>query len=267
MNHAFSASRVAAGVEEERLAVAVADLADGADVGHRDRLSTGHVHRHRHVDVGDVVSAHLVDEGLELVQVDIALERVLRAGVMGLVNDDVVERATGELLMDPRRREVHVAGDVLAGSDEDLRDEVLGPSALVGGADVGEAVALLDRLDEMVEGAGTRIGLIPEHQGAPLPVAHGGRAGVGEQVDVDVVAAQQEGVVPRGSDRGLTLVSARHPDRLDHLDPVRLGNGWHGALSVLDRLRRQVVCRQSAPGTNRCANGPSKSVQTVHRAQ
>ena len=67
-------------------------------------------------------------------------------GVVRLVDDDVDEDAAGELLVRPGGGEVHVARDEVAGLDEDLRDEVLGAAALVGGHDVGEPVRVADGL-------------------------------------------------------------------------------------------------------------------------
>ena len=73
---------------------------------------------------------------LQLGQVDVALERVERLRVVGLVDDDVVEGRPGQLLVEPGRREVHVAGDVVAGLDQRLADQVLGAATLVRGDEV-----------------------------------------------------------------------------------------------------------------------------------
>ena len=77
------------------------------------------------------------------------------------------------------------------------RDEVLRAAALVGGHDVAVAVVALDRRLQVVEVAAPGVRLVAEHHPGPLAVAHRGRAGVREQVDVDVVRAEQEGVVAR----------------------------------------------------------------------
>ena len=76
----------------------------------------------------------------------------------------------------------------------DLADEVLGAAALVGGHDVPVAVVSLDRVLEVVEVATAGVGLVAQHHPGPLAVAHRAGAAVGQQVDVDVVRAQQEGV-------------------------------------------------------------------------
>ena len=175
--------------------MAVAQLAQGAHVGHRDRLAAGHVDRAGQRDVGDALRADLGDERLQLGQVDVALEGVQRGRVVGLVDDDVVEGGAGQLLVEPRRREVHVAGHVVAGLDERLADEVLGAATLVGGHEVPVAVVALDGLLEVVVVAAAGVGLVAQHHAGPLAVAHGRGARVGQQVDVDVVRVEQEGVV------------------------------------------------------------------------
>ena len=95
-----------------------------------------------------------------------------------------------QLLMRARRGEVHVARDDVPRPDEDARDEVLGAAPLVGRDDVPEAVDLAHGGLEAVEGFRAGVGLVARHHGCPLPVAHGVRAAVGEEVDVDVLALQ-----------------------------------------------------------------------------
>ena len=84
------------------------------------------------------------DDVAELLEVDVAFERVLASGVVRFVDDDVGEGAARELLMRAGGGEVHVARDGVAGLDEDAGDEVLGAASLVGRDDVLEAVELLD---------------------------------------------------------------------------------------------------------------------------
>ncbi len=71
------------------------------------------------------------------------------------------------------------------------------------GHDVAVAVVPPHRLLEAIEVAAARVGLVADHQGRPLAVAHRARAAVGQEVDVDVVGAQQEGVVAGPGERPL----------------------------------------------------------------
>ena len=84
-------------------------LADGADVGHRDRLPARHVHRGRQADIGDALGADLADERFQGVEVDVAFEGMFVRRIVGFGDDDVDERAAGQLLVQPRGGEVHVA--------------------------------------------------------------------------------------------------------------------------------------------------------------
>src|SRR5450759_2761533 len=174
-------------------------------------------------DVRDLRGAYLLDQPPQLRHVHVALERVERGRIVRLVDDHVVERGAGQLLVQARGREVHVAGDVVAWLDEHLADQVLRPAALVGGNQVRVPVVVLDGLLEVVVVPAAGVRLIAEHHSGPLPVAHGGRAGVRQEVDVDVVRAEQEGVVPGLAQGRLARRALRHGERLDHLDLPRLG--------------------------------------------
>ena len=106
-------------VEKEPDPVPVAKLGQGLDVRHRDRLATRHVDGAGERDVSDLLGALLRDQRLELAEVDVALERMQALRVVGLVTDHVHEDAAGALLVEPRRREVHVPRDILARLDRD----------------------------------------------------------------------------------------------------------------------------------------------------
>ena len=92
----------------------MAQLVGRAEVGHRERLSAGHVDVGLHRDVGDPLGTHLGDDPAQLVEIDVALERVGARRVMGLVDDHVDEGAARVLLMESGGREVHVPRDDVA---------------------------------------------------------------------------------------------------------------------------------------------------------
>ena len=102
---------------------------------------------------------------------------------------------------------------------------MFGAAALVRRHQVLVAVILTNGVLQVVEVAAARIGFIAHHQAGPLAVAHGRGAGIGQQVDVNVLAAQQEGVVtglPYGT---LAFFAGGHAQWLDHLDLVGFGPG------------------------------------------
>ena len=83
----------ARGVVDDADAVRVAERAHLAQVGQADRLAAGHVDRGGDADVRDLLGAELVDDPLQLLEVDVALEGVLARRVVRLVDDHVDERA------------------------------------------------------------------------------------------------------------------------------------------------------------------------------
>ena len=202
----------ARGVEHDRDAVPVAERAQIARVLHRDRLAAGHVHRRGQAEVGHMRCADLGDQRFELAQIHVALERMEALRIVRLIDDHIHEGAAGQLLMQPGGGEVHVAGHEIALLDVDLREDVLGAAALMGGHHVLVAVILLDGGFEVVEVAAAGIGFVAHHHAGPLIVAHRRRAGIGQQVDVDIVRAQQEGVVA-GLGHALLAILARRPAR------------------------------------------------------
>ena len=231
----------------------VAEGAQRLHVRHRDRLAARHVDGARERDVRDLLRSVLGDERVELVEVDVALERMPALGIVCLVADDVDEDAPGTLLVEPRRREVHVPGNELSGPDRDLADQVLGAAPLVRRHDMRVAVVAPDRRFEAVEVAAPGVRLVAEHHAGPLAVAHRVRAGVGEEIDVDVVGAQQEGVVAGLGQSALALLARRHPQRLDHLD--------------LPRLRPRAAAELLAGGDGRVLVHPARfSLCTASRA-
>jgi hypothetical protein len=195
----------ARGVVEDGDLEVTAVRVDLAHVVHRHGLAAGHVHRVLEGDVRDLLGPVLLDDRTELLHVDVTLPGVFALGLVRLVDDDVDEGTAGHLLVDLRRREVHVPGDELSGLDHRLGQHVLGGAALVGRDDVFVAVGLADDLDEAF------VRVAPAGRGAggvvvgPLLRAHGGRARVGEQVDGDVLGAQQKRVPARVTNRRRAL--------------------------------------------------------------
>jgi len=215
----------AGGVEVDGDAVFVADGAGVADVLHGAGLTAGHVDVGFEGEIGDVVGADFVDEFGEFVDVDVALEGKIGGGVVGLVADDVAEGSAGEFLVDFGGGEVHVAGDDVSGSDERAAEEVFGAASLVGGDEVLVAVDLADGSFESVVVSGAGVGLVAEHDGGPLAVGHGGGAGVGEEVDVDVFGSEEECVISGFGDGAFAFFAGGYFEVFDHFDFVGFGPG------------------------------------------
>ncbi len=147
---------------------------------------------------------------------------------MRLVHNYVDKGATRHFLVQAGSCEIHIARNKVAVFDHDLRHHVLGSTTLVGRDQVLVPVVLPDRVLQVIEVFTTRIGLIPHHQPGPLAVAHRRCTGIGQQVDVDVSAAQQECVVTRLPNGKLAFLGRGHAQKFNHLDFVGLGPAVSG---------------------------------------
>ena len=230
----------AAGVDEQWNAVAVADLARGADVFHRNRLPAARVIGHGQHAQWNVVHAMLFDEALQLGDIHVALERVLRGGVPTLVDHQVNGGRALGLDVGTRGVEVCVIGDDVVGFGHHREQDAFRRPALVGGYQVLERHQALDRLLETVKRWAAGIGLVALHDRAPLAGAHAGGARVGQQVDQHVVRVQGEEVVPGIPDQVLALLARGHPDRLDGLDAERFDDRLVGGVHF-DSCRGSAV--------------------------
>jgi hypothetical protein len=83
------------------------------------------------------------------------------------------------------------------------------------------AVGLPHRLLEPEEAAGARIGLVTELHRRALLLGKGRGAAIGEEIDEDILGAQQEGVVAGGLERAPPLRLRPERDRLDNFDLPR----------------------------------------------
>ena len=76
---------------------------------------------------------------------------------------------------------------------------------------LGVSIHITHGLLKVVVVARARVGLIAQHERRPLPVTHRARARVGQQIDIDVFTAKEEGVVASLCQRTLTLTARCHP--------------------------------------------------------
>ena len=157
----------AAGVEEERHAVAVADRAHVAQVLHRHRLAAARVVRDRHEDDRHV-GGTLGEQPFERFGVHVALERMQCRRVAALRDRQVECLSPGVLDVGARRVEVRVVGDDLARPTEHREEDPLRSTALMRGDHVLEREQRLHCLEEAVPRRRAGVALVPVLDGRPL---------------------------------------------------------------------------------------------------
>ena len=148
------------GIKHHLDAVLVCQFGYCLDVGHGNRLSACQVNGHRKADIWNLISAHFVNQGLELIQVNIALEIKDCIGVVGLVDNDVAEGCAVAFLMETCGCEIHVAGYIIAWLNGKCGKYILCAASLMGGYHILESEQLLYRCLKVVEVLGTAVGFI-----------------------------------------------------------------------------------------------------------
>jgi hypothetical protein len=175
------------------------------------------------------------------------------SGVERFGNRQVNCLRAGVLDVGARGVEVHVAGDELAGSAQDGKEQVFGGSALVNGEDVAVAGQLAHSLFEAVVAAGAGVGFVPAEESSPLQVAHGGGAGIGEQVNEHILRTEPEDVVAGSAEELLPLFARGEADGFDNLDAEGLDGHSHGGSAVVERTAAKLAdCKL---GTDEQAHG------------
>ena len=154
-----------------------------------------------------------------------------------------------ELDVGARRVEMGVVRHDLAGTADDREEDLLGGPTLVRGDDVLEGEELLDRLEEPVPGRGPCVALVAVLDGGPLVAAHGAGAGVGQQVDDDVIRVQVEEVVARVLEGACR--SARDEIRIGSTEWIR-----NGSMIVCQRSTAYRLNGGQREGPAACATGP-----------
>ena len=120
--------------------------------------------------------------------------------------------------------------------DEFGEENLLRPAPLMGGNRKAVIEDLLYHLGQAVVAAAAGVRFVADHHRAPLAVAHGARAAVGQQIDVDVFGAQQEGVPTGDGQRFVAVFGRGLLDRFHHLDAERFGNATgHDVLLAIAR--------------------------------
>ena len=134
-----------------------------------------------------LLAADALDEGFERGHIHVAFEGMRGGGMLPFFDHQVDGFSSDEFDVRARGVEVGVVGDYvtfLAGYSE---EDALGGASLMRGDDVTVTEDFLDGVLEAVEAAAAGVAFVAFHDGGPLMRGHGPGAGVGEQVDQDIV--------------------------------------------------------------------------------
>ncbi len=194
---------IAAGIDEEGDAVFTVDRRDSADVFQRDGLPAAGVVGDGDAAEGDLLHPGCLDKPGELFEIHVALEGMVRGGIEAFLDDQVLGDALPRADVALGGIEVHVGGDAVAGFHQQAGQDIFRPAPLVGGDEMLEPENALHRLRQAVIGACPGVGFIPAHDGRPLLLAHRAGTGIGHQVDIDILRAEGEEVIPGSEKRRL----------------------------------------------------------------
>ena len=208
--------------------VALADGADLAHVFHGDGLASAGVVGDGEHDQRDALAADALDEGLEGGDVHVAFEGMRRRRVLAFFDDEIDGFGADEFDVGAGGVEVRVVGDDVALLAGHAEEDALGGASLMRGDDVAVAEDVLDGILEAVEAAAAGVAFVAFHDGGPLVGGHGSGAGVGEQVDEDIVGGEQEKVVVGGFEKLLALFAGGPADGFDALDAEGFDDGFDG---------------------------------------
>ena len=198
--------------------MAAVDGAHCPQVFHRNWLPACAVVGHSHHPQRHLISAGALEKGFQLRHIHVSLEGEDRRRIGGRLGHQILGGCAACQNVGLRRIEVHIGRDGLARLKHQGAQDALGRTSLVGGNEMCESEDLSDRLVQPIEGASAGIGFVAGHHGAPLAVAHGAGARVGQQVNVDILRPETEKVVACLMEGHPALLTARQADAFDHLD-------------------------------------------------
>lgn len=194
-----------------------------------DGLAADQVRAGLQAQEGHLLRRLLLDAGLQLLKVDVALEGQVALGHQSLIFHQLLHMAAHAGDVGLGGGEVVVHDDAVARLDEAGGQDVLAGAALVRREAVGRPENLLQLVAHDEEGLAPGVGVVRVHRGGHLHVAHGVDAGVGEHIHEDVRVVELEGVEAGGAHLRQTLPGGQEVELLHHLDLVHL----HGDRLVL----------------------------------
>ena len=218
----------AASVKVKRDVVGVAELADLAGVFHGDGLASAGVVGDGEHDKRNALGADALDGFGEGGDIHVAFEWMDECGLLAFSDDEVEGFGSGGFDVGASGIEVSVVGDNVSGLEDGGEEDALGGASLVSGDDVLVAEDALHGVSETDVAAASGVTFIAFHDGSPLVGGHGSGAGVGEEIDEDVIGGHEKEIVVGVLEETLAVSTLRPVDGLDTLDAKWLDDGADG---------------------------------------
>ena len=221
----------AGGVDHHRNIILTRNLIHLAHIRQRYRLAAGAVTGDGGNNRRHVFRAVFGDGRFQQINIKVAFPVVPRGGVEGFRRHHVNGFRAVELHVRGGGIEVEVGNKHrmrrLAASNQAREQNLLRAAPLVGGNGIGIADNLFDLFAQMLIVTRPGVGFVAHHQPGPLMVAHRAGAGVGQQVDIHVLAIEQKRVIARLFQRFDAIVKSGHTNVFDHFNAERLRDTFH----------------------------------------
>ena len=148
-------------------------------------------------------------------------------GLQSFVDHEVDGFGAGMLDVGASRIEVVVARDHLAGPADQLEEDALAGTPLMGRQDMRHSRQFVEDRLEPIPAPRPGVRLVSPKHARPLLITHRRSAAVGQKVDQDVLGSNLKRVEVGLSEDRFALVRRREPDRLDHLDLEWFDDRFH----------------------------------------
>ena len=148
-----------------------------------------------------------------------------QAGLLALGDGQIESLAAGVLDVGAGGVEVGVVGHDVALLDHYAEQDALGGASLMGRNDVLVAENILHRIAETDVAAAARVALVSFHDRSPLIGGHRSGAGIGQQINKDIIRREKKQVVVRVAQELFAFFARGPADGLNTLDTKRLDNG------------------------------------------
>ena len=223
----------AASVEKKRNLVRRGERTDISQVGQRYRMAATGIDAELDVNTTHLIGALLVNQRRQLIDIEIALERLPRCQIVSGFADHVDHFGAVHLDVHARRGKKHVAGDYGIGFYVNLAPDSFGRPALRCGDDVGKAKKILNLLRQERVGSAcfscqphARLDEFRSGQSGELMGAQRADTAVRAQIDVNPILRNKFGIEMSRAQRLEALTQGRLAQWPHDGDLVRHGKNY-----------------------------------------